>query len=214
MSPSLESVRQPECTTIFFDVGGVLLDDFIDTKVIDLALKYSKEPADLLQLRREIRPLADAGEISDREFWRALLKAEGVEAAEEDFKVDHLMHPIEEGMELVRRLKQNGCKLAILSNDSAEMFAKKKELFGFAALFDDMIVSSEHGCIKPHPEIYHIALRRMQVRPQEAVFIDDRSENLLVAEKLGMRTVLYHDARQAEMDLIKLGIALPLLNAR
>lgn len=195
-------------TTIFFDVGGVLLVDFIDQKVIDLANKYGKDQAELLKLRKNIRTLADAGKISDNDFWRNLLQEVGIEAVEEDYEVDEYMHPLEEGLVLARKLKVSGYKIAILSNDSREIFKMKREQYKFDELFDDVIVSNEHGFIKPHPELYHIALQRMKVQPHQTVFIDDREDNLIAAKELGIHTILYQNASQAELELVKLGIDL------
>jgi putative hydrolase of the HAD superfamily len=213
MTHQSDSIKHLHNWTIFFDVGGVLLDDFIELKTTDLALKYGKEPAALLLLRKKMRPLADAGKISDSEFWRSLLRESGVEAVEEDCEIDQYMRPIKEGLDLACRLKQNGYRLAILSNDSKEMFQRKRELFGFDSLFKEIIVSSDYGVIKPNPGLYRIALRRMKVKSQEAIFIDDRPENLVAAEKLGMRTIQYQSAGQAEMELKKMGIDLPPLIA-
>ncbi|MBN2355112.1 HAD family phosphatase, partial [candidate division KSB1 bacterium] len=193
-------------TTIFFDVGGVLLDDFIDDKVVDLARKYDRDPEMMLELRKKHRPPADAGKISDQDFWRNLLHAVGIEAQSDDFQVDSYMHPIEAGLDLARKLKKAGYRIAILSNDSREIFQKKRELYQFDHLFDDVIVSNEHGVIKPFMEIYKIALQRMNVIAPLSVFIDDRQENLQAAAELGMYTILHLSAQQTQLQLIRMGI--------
>jgi|GEM_PF-116959 len=206
MTASNTETRGTTPSVVLFDVGGVLLVDFIDEKVVDLAVKYGKDPAHFLEGRKKIRPLADAGTISDQEFWRRLLLENGVEACEEDYEIDSYLQPIAEGMDLVRRLKVNGYRIAILSNDSREMFRRKRDRFGFDALFDEVIVSNEHGFIKPAPEIYRIALERLAIPPAQAIFIDDRADNLTAAKSFGMHAIQYLNGRQVESELQELGV--------
>jgi len=39
---------------------------------------------------------------------------------------------------------------------------------------------------KPEPEIFHIALERAQVKPEEVLFLDDFEANLEAAKALGI----------------------------
>jgi putative hydrolase of the HAD superfamily len=194
---------------ILFDVGGVLLEDFIDTKLADLAAKYNLSVEAVLQRRKIIRQLADAGRISDREFWGRLFDEFGVRLDGQDYEWHHYLKPVPGSLELVGRLKQGGYQLAILSNDSQEMFVIKKEQFGLAELFPDIILSCEHGWIKPQREIFQIALRRLAVEPSAALFIDDRAANIIAARKLGMATILFQNAAQATAELSDAGLILP-----
>lgn len=194
--------------TIFFDVGGVLLIDFIDDKITDLAQKYHIDTKLLLNARKKYRPLADLGKISDMEFWRKISDHGDIICEEEDWQFDSYLEEIEGMKDLVSALKQNGYDVAILSNDSKEMFTKKRERFNFDKLFNDIIVSSEYGVIKPNPEIYWIALKKINSLPERSVLIDDRSENIKAATDIGMYTVLFQDAEQLKVELYNLGIQL------
>ncbi len=202
------SSEEKPTDTIFFDVGGVLLVDFIEQKIVDLARKYGADPSVLLALRNKHRPLADAGKISDQEFWSNLLLELGIKATTEDYEIESYMHPIPEGLQLAERLKKSGYRIAILSNDSREMFNAKRKRFALDDLFEKVIVSNELGFIKPDPQIYHMALQQMNAQPQQSVFIDDREENLAPAKELGMKTILHRSARQTEEQLKKLGIVM------
>ncbi|KAH7909715.1 HAD-like domain-containing protein [Hygrophoropsis aurantiaca] len=57
------------------------------------------------------------------------------------------------------------------------------------ALFDDFCDSSQLGMRKPEPEIYLLACERNNIRPTEAIFVDDIGLNLKAAKKLGMDTI-------------------------
>lgn len=77
-------------------------------------------------------------------------------------------------------------------------------------LFDVVIESSLVGFRKPDPRIYQLACEKMNVSPENAVFIDDLGINLKPARALGMTTIKVLNARQAlhelssvlEMDLL------------
>ena len=71
------------------------------------------------------------------------------------------------------------------------------------------MVSAEEGAAKPDPAIYRIALRRLGVKPREAVFVDDVAANVEAACALGMHGVQFHTREQtiADVDRILAGKA-------
>ena len=71
----------------------------------------------------------------------------------------------------------------------------------FEGAFDHVIVSSEVHLLKPDPRIYYLTLERIGCEAQESVFIDDKEENVLAAEKLGMHGVVFHSRDQAIEEL-------------
>ncbi len=196
----------PSITTVFFDVGGVLAIDFIDWKLSDLANKYAIPIESLQPARKKFRLLADQGQISDPEFWSKVLAESGISATPEDWSLDKYMVEIDGVRAIVERLKENGYSVAILSNDSREMAGQRRQRFGFDQLFHDVIISSEVGCIKPQAEIYRLAAQRLQAKPEQCLFIDDRQENTDGAAKVGMRAILFRNAERLHHDLIQLGL--------
>lgn len=203
-----DNANQDIIKTIFFDVGGVLLVDFIDKKIVHMAEKYHKDPLVLLKAKTKIRPFADLGQISDPEFWQKVLDEVGILATEDDWALDSYMQPIEGVLAIVKSLKQGGYRIAILSNDSREMATARRQKYRFDVLFHDIIISSEHGVIKPDPEIYWIALKRMRLFPENCLFIDDRQDNLNTAAEIGMYTILFQNANQLKNEMYSLGISL------
>lgn len=45
--------------------------------------------------------------------------------------------------------------------------------------FDEIVISSELGILKPHPDMYITALKSLNLKPEECIFIDDNPENVL-----------------------------------
>ncbi len=114
------------------------------------------------------------------------------------------MAPKDGMAQLVRSLKPS-YKLAVLSNTDA-FTAEPLVQAGVYRDFDITIFSYEHGTIKPEQRIYDILIERLGVPPEECVFIDDRQKNLVPAEKMGMKTILFKSVDQLSDDLRKIGI--------
>jgi HAD superfamily hydrolase (TIGR01509 family) len=60
-----------------------------------------------------------------------------------------------------------------------------------AELFDSVVLSSEVGMIKPHPEIYELTARRLQLLTRECLMIDDMAANIEGAQAVGMEGVIF-----------------------
>ena len=73
----------------------------------------------------------------------------------------------------------------------------------FDDAFEYMVISSEVGAAKPDPKIFQIALEQLQVRANEAVFVDDFMENIEACEKVGMKGIHFKDTPSA-LEQLKL----------
>ncbi len=105
-------------------------------------------------------------------------------------------------MELVKKLKGK-YKLGILSNASLNEVQKiKKEVNNF----DAVVLSSEINFSKPDKESYEITLAKLDVFPQETVFIDDTLENIKGAEEVGIKGILYRSPEEVKKSLQELGV--------
>lgn len=71
-------------------------------------------------------------------------------------------------------------------------------------LFDAVVISGEVGIAKPHPDIYKLVCERLDVAPQEAVFVDDSTDNISGAQAIGMQTIWYRDFATFQNDLAAL----------
>ncbi|WP_106640653.1 HAD family hydrolase [Allosphingosinicella vermicomposti] len=96
---------------------------------------------------------------------------------------------------IVADLDANGIPLFGITNFSADFwgpFRAREE--AFFSRFKDIVVSGEEKLMKPDPAIYYLALDRFGLRPDEALFIDDRIINVEGAEAVGMKAHLFTDA--------------------
>ena len=104
-------------------------------------------------------------------------------------------------VELASELKKSGHELYLLSNFSAEKFPIMRERYGFLNLFTDMVISGEHGLIKPDPAIFNLTLKRINRNAAECLFIDDSPANINTAQSLGFKTILFQSSEQLKHDI-------------
>jgi putative hydrolase of the HAD superfamily len=87
---------------------------------------------------------------------------------------------------------------------------KAREIALIMALFDLVIESSLVGARKPEPRFYQLALERLGIEPQQAVYLDDLGINLKPARALGMTTIRVESPGQALAELEQV-LGLPLV---
>ena len=75
---------------------------------------------------------------------------------------------------------------------------------GFDDVFDHMTISAEVGLAKPDPRIYEVALDRLAVRSEQAVFIDDMPANIEAANALGMHGIVFRQTGQVVAEINRL----------
>jgi epoxide hydrolase-like predicted phosphatase len=98
---------------------------------------------------------------------------------------------------LVRRARQEGIKTALLSNSWGNEYPRS----GWSEMFDEIVISGEVGMRKPEPEIFHHTLKLLDVKPGQAVFVDDLAINIRAAADIGMVGILHHDYEATRHDL-------------
>ena len=104
---------------------------------------------------------------------------------------------------LIRDLKKT-YKTGLCSNTQPKLFRQILKENDLEGLFDAIISSSEIGMVKPHPEIFKYTLEQLHVLASEAVFVDDRTENVQAAASLGIRSLLYRDVATLRKTLNEL----------
>lgn len=73
---------------------------------------------------------------------------------------------------MLKRLKSSGIRIGLVSNCTEEEI-RAWEHCDLAPYFDEVVFSFQTGYAKPDPQIYALACERLQVQPEEAVFVGD-----------------------------------------
>jgi putative hydrolase of the HAD superfamily len=102
--------------------------------------------------------------------------------------------PYPDAAEILPVLVKHGVKIGLVTNTDLPMWMRDRELeaFGLLGHFADCRISAaDAGYLKPHPAIFEAALKCLDVRVDEAVFIGDNPEaDIAGAQSIGMRAVL------------------------
>ena len=100
--------------------------------------------------------------------------------------------------EWICELKNAGYKVYGLSNWSHETFPMVKDKYEAFSMMDGIVMSGEELIAKPDLRIYKILLERYGLKAEECVFIDDRKENIIAGEQIGIRGIIFEDCEQAK----------------
>jgi epoxide hydrolase-like predicted phosphatase len=135
------------------------------------------------------------GDISDDEVWALAARKFALSVGEvADFRAD-IIRCYTLNRDLVGwiyRLRAH-YQIALISNAPRELRQVLHTLFPIADAFDLIVCSAEERLLKPDPEIYRRALTRLDCAPESAMFIDDKPENVLSAQSIGMQGILFRN---------------------
>lgn len=127
-------------------------------------------------------------------------------SAYHEFWEDSIGGPIAGTVTLLQQLHTKGFKLVGLTNWSAEKFRLTRPRYDLFDLFDEIIVSGEHGVMKPDREIFDLTLQRIGLRAEQCLFIDDSQPNIDAASALGFQTIHFQSPQQLEQELRARGL--------
>jgi epoxide hydrolase-like predicted phosphatase len=197
---------------VISDFGGVLT-----TPLIESFLAYQRESgisledlgvamAKLMQEDDGRHPLfeLEKGNITEEEFTSRLGAALGREVSSMRDVYFENLHPNERMIEYLRGVREDGLRLALLTNNVREWEPLwRAKLPDVDELFEVVVDSGFVGMRKPDPGIYELTLERLGegLRAEECLFLDDIEVNCDAARALGMTAVRFHDNDQAITEL-------------
>ena len=196
---------------IIFDLGEVLLTGIRDTGLA-LAEKhkitdFSKNAVEWTNVKT---PLLIAivkeflnGNTTEDEYLEQVI-SKYPEIGDKIFLKSHIrenFREIEGTREIILKLKGLEYRTALLSVHAKEWIDYCEDKFDFHKLFDVRAYSYEAGVSKPDTASFQHVLSKLEALPEECLFIDDSQLNIESAQKLGIKSILFKDARQLEKDL-------------
>jgi epoxide hydrolase-like predicted phosphatase len=200
---------------VILDVGGVL-DRAADRAAeqasrLQLAAELGLDIDEMWRLFFQTEPwyLARVGAITEAELWHRNLAPLGIVDPDQQVGFLRRLFAYKEVTPAMRALLEElhgRVKLGIISNASDTLETVLAERFAVDHLFDVVISSARVGIAKPDPEIYSLALARLGVAPEEAVFTDDQQHNVDAAADLGIHAVRFTGAEDFRAYLVELGV--------
>jgi putative hydrolase of the HAD superfamily len=205
---------------VIFDYGMVL-SSAADPEAHHELIRIFGAPAE--DFEREywaFRHAYDSGEFDGAGYWQRCAKAAGVTLTDEQIQQliandIHMWSRLNQNMvDWAVTISKSGFKTGILSNIPFEIADVFKEL-DWVKGFTHNTWSCYLRTAKPDPAIYHHVVDALGVRPEEALFLDDRQENVLSAEAVGLHGIIFRSVPQLQQELEVRGLAsvLPPLNA-
>ncbi|MBI4359459.1 MAG: HAD-IA family hydrolase [Candidatus Nealsonbacteria bacterium] len=180
---------------ITFDLDGVYFPNgkanFIKAL---MSLGVAEDEAKRVFLKSDqMNQLYKNGKITDEEFWTWAAREWRLDKTPQEL-IDLLIagYDIDQRVaETVRKVRANGYKTLICSNNFKARIEGLQRKFGFLNDFDAQALSYEIGASKPSEIIFQELVKKASVPAQTIVFADDNSDNLAGARNLGIITFLY-----------------------
>ena len=193
---------------LFWDIGGVLLSNGWDRdQRRAVVTQFGLDPDDFQERHKLIVPELELGRLSLDDYLtqtvfhvpRSFSRAEFVAAMQAQSA------PHDDVLALLRGLAGNW-RMYALNNESRELNAYRRRTFELDGPLLAFFSSCYLGLAKPGPAIFRLALDLAGVRPEEALMIDDRLQNVEAAIGVGMGAVQFLDAGQLARELAALGV--------
>ena len=200
----------PAITSLFWDVGGVILTNGWDHQSrMEAAQAFGLDWEEFRERHDLSFPAFDSGQITLNQYLDRTLFYRPRPFTREEFTAFMFAQSREypETRAVLSSVARTGKYfVASINNEPRELNNYRIEAFGLRKDFQAFFSSCYLNARKPEETIYRIALEVTQRPPETAVFIDDRALNLENPRRLGMHVVHHQTAEQLRNDLRALGI--------
>ena len=202
--------RAAPVTTLFLDVGEVLLTDAWDHLARRRAAKHFELKWSEMEERHAlVFETQEEGRITFQEYldWVVFYRKRSFTRSQFRDFIFAQSKPYPGMIELIARLKfRHGLKIVVVSNESREMNAYRIRAFKLDRLVDTFISSCFVHMRKPDVNIFRLALDVAQTTPARIVYIDNTPMFVQIAEGLGIRSILHVNLKSTRAKLASFGL--------
>ncbi len=197
-------------TTLFLDIGGVLLTNGWDHATRQSAATHFQLDFNDVEERHHLTyDTYEEGKLNLDEYLKRVVFYQERPFSPDEFKSFMLSRsqPYPEMLDLVRSIKhQYPIKSIAVSNEGREINSYRIKMFHLEQLIDTFVSSCYVHFRKPDLDIYRIALDVSQSQPDQVAYIDDRPLFIEVANSLGIKGILHTDVATTRAKLTELGL--------
>ncbi|TGE25214.1 HAD family phosphatase [Hymenobacter aquaticus] len=187
---------------LLFDFGGVIIN--INYQLTVEAMRALSRASSTIEFNQqsqsELFDHLETGRLTPSEFRQGLRRHYDLEATDEQLDAAWnamLLDVPAERLAFIAELRAQGHQTALLSNTNQihieEINRRLKTQYGFAHgiadCLDRVFYSQQVGLRKPGPEIFEHALREMNWKADETLFIEDSIQHIETARRLGLPTL-------------------------
>ena len=196
---------------VIFDYYGVMCPRIVPLLTEGTARQFVISHKKSLEVIDYLLCLMDENKLTFYKYWRTLKS----ELKNKEAKLSDHQRIWEESLSkldlwpqmtnLVKKIKKSGYTVPLLSNvlRKTAIYNKRK---GRYDLFKPVLLSYKMGIRKPSPTIFKHALKKLRLKAEECVFIDDRTSYLEGAKSLGIKTIHFKNYSRLVRDLKRVGI--------
>ena len=199
-------------TTLFLDIGGVLLTNGWDRDIrVHASEKFGLDYKEMDERHHLTFDTYEEGKLSLDEYLNRVVFYQDRSFSREEFKAFMYAQsqPFLEMIELMRELKtQYGLQVAAVSNEGRELTIYRVQQFKLGTFIDFFVSSCFVHYRKPDADMYRIALDIAQVNPEQVAYIDDRPMFVEVAQGLGIQGIIHKSYETTRKALDAMGLPL------
>jgi len=202
--------REIPITTLFLDIGGVLLSDGWSHEFRRLAVKmFGLDLEEMERRNNQTYDMYESGNLTIEEYLDRIVfyKKRSFTTAQFQKFIFAQSKPYLQMIELIRRLKTRyGLKIVVVSNEARELNSYRIRKFKLDTFVDIFISSCFVHIRKPDAKIFQLALDIAQAPAQNVIYIENTPMFVEIAEDLGIRSILHKDYQSTCVKLSSLGL--------
>ena len=197
-------------TTLFLDIGGVLLTNGWDHRARKrAAANFKLEWAEMEDRHNLNFATYEEGKLALDEYLERVVFYQKRSFTRVQFRrfMFAQSKPFPEMIALIAQLKARyGLKIAVVSNEAREVNAYRIRKFKLGELVDSFVSSCFVHIRKPDADIFRLALDIAQTPIQQIVYIDNTAMFTEIAEGLGIRSIVHTDYESTCTKLASFGL--------
>lgn len=192
-------------STVFTDIGGVLLTNGWDHNARNLAVeKFGLDMQETNDRHHLIFDAYETGKMTLDEYLDYLVFYEPRNFLREDFKtfMYSCSQPLQDMLALMKELKEKyRLRIVVISNEGREINQYRINKFKLNSFIDCFVSSSFVHLRKPDIGIFKLAIDITQAPLDECVYIDDRRVFVDVAKSLGLNGIVHTSYEDTKAQL-------------
>jgi putative hydrolase of the HAD superfamily len=201
-----------QITTLFLDIGGVLLTNGWDHNSRKLAAEtFGLDYEEMNERHHLTYDTYEEGKLSLDEYLKRVVFYQERSFSRDEFRkfMYAQSKPYPEMIKLIRGLKtQYGLRIAAVSNEGRELTTYRVQQFELGTFVDFFVSSCFVHYRKPDEDMYRIALDISQAQSKQVIYIDDRGMFVEVAREVGITGIIHTGYEATRKSLEGFGLTL------
>lgn len=194
---------------IIFDIGGVVL--YVEDSLANIFEKWGIQlglpEGKSIEFYTRYLDRMLVGKISAAKYFSLFKKEFGIKKDIQGSWMQAAIKDIKLNKELIRRIDKLRKQYPVVAlSNVTEIRSIIDEHFDIYSHFDKVFLSYKLKAVKPSKGIYQAVMKKMKVKPEEVLFIDNKEANLMVARQLGIKCIQFNNNAQLVTEFKRIGL--------